>query len=128
MIVSKQNKSTLNLDDFPYDKVIVRKILGALKENGYFYRKAFNPETVNLTDLFSSLSKISKGIKILGLTIGPKIHNASHLLIPKYEVPNREIFASLDNTSSLAGSIATYRFKHYNNRLKLYKIYTHLRC
>jgi hypothetical protein len=109
--------------NFPYDEKTVREVISALKNEGYFGKKDFDPETISLEEILAPPTQNLGGVRIMSLTEGPGKHRA--ILGWEYEVKEKEVLATIDDIGFLSGKIATYEFKRGEKGLKLTKRYVH---
>jgi hypothetical protein len=113
--------------NLPYEEATVRDVIAALKESGYFYKGDFDPQTVNLGEILAPPTQRMGGVRIIGLTEGPGRHEPEHMFVhQQYDVPENEVFVTIDDTAPLAGRVATYRFERKDKGLKLKEMYTHV--
>ena len=123
----KQERETY-FANLPYNERIVRDVISALKDSGYFYNPHFDPETIALETILAPPTQ-SGCMRIMGLTEGPGKHQVKAifgLINREYDVADNEVLVTIDDTASLAGRIATYRFKREGKGLKLTETDTHI--
>ncbi len=123
-IQSQREEYIANL---PYDEPTVRDVIAALKESGYFYKGDFDPQTVNLSEILAPPTQRMGGVKIIELTEGPGKHEPEHIFVhQQYDVPEKEVFVTIDDMVSMTGKVATYRFQRSEKTLTLIDRYIHV--
>lgn len=104
-------------------KIVDGDILGSLKNSVSFSRPDFDPETADLEDFFTVPKRYNNNGKmaITSLTNGPGQHEVKLYgkVFDSYEVPEGEIYATIDDIGFLAGSVTTYKFSKKDDELIL---------
>jgi len=113
--------------NLPFKEETVRDVIASLKDNGYFGKADFDPKTVDLAEMIAPPNQM-RGVRIVGLTEGQGKHKPEHMFVmQEWDVPENEVFVTIDDTAPLAGSVATYRFQRAEGGLKLVQRYVHAR-
>jgi hypothetical protein len=120
--------TNLNL---PYNESLAREVIAALQ--GVVFRNNFDPRTVPLESILASPDAMF-GTRMYAITEGPGSHKTykglCKVLLPKegYDVPEGEVYATIDTIACLSGSCATYVFdKQQDGSLKLKDEFVHMR-
>lgn len=98
--------------NLPYDEALARQIINALKAYGFSFFERFDPVRMPLDRMLcppgdpSDLSLAG----VLDITKGPGKHEINTTATGKhtYNVAEKEVYATLDTTNDIYGSISTY--------------------
>lgn len=112
------------------ERGLLRDILGALKDEGFFRESDFDPKTVDLSKIFfpPHYPLYSHGLRLCGVTEGPGLHKPQGRHVVggvEYQVKPGEVYITLDDIGFLVGRSATYRFIRTTKGLELEEIKTH---
>lgn len=123
----ENNKDKDYFANLPFKEETVRNVIASLKDSGYFGKTDFDPQTVDLAKMLAPPDQ-RRGVRIVGLTEGQGKHKPRHMFVQtEYDVPENEVFVTIDDSAPLAGSVTTYRFQRTKDGLNLLERYVHAR-
>lgn len=119
--------------NLPFSEGLARDVLVALKEGGFFYRADFDPKATPLEQIIAP-PNARHGLRIYSITEGPGKHKAEMRMasVPmpagEYEVPQGQVYATIDTIATIAGECSTYAFERQEDgTLKMIERYVHMR-
>ena len=108
----------------PCREEIARDILKALKDASFFYKADFDPKTIPLEKIISPPGS-RFGFRLESVTEGPAKHKSP--LGQEYDVPQGQVYATINTIQTLAGENSTYAFQRQeDSTLQVITRYVHM--